>query len=94
MSKSWLWVFVVWVISLLVGVLWGFSSLSGVNAARITETLAKHSLSLLVFLILVLVLLTLAYAIFKLGRTTDALASIVAHQSKLLAAKSACLSVH
>src|SRR6516165_6680563 len=86
MSKSWLWVFVVWVISLLVGVLWGFSSLSGVNAARITETLAKHSLSLLVFLILVLVLLTLAYAIFKLGRTTDALASIAAHQSKLLAA--------
>jgi len=86
MSKSWLWVFVVWVISLLVGVLWGFSSLPGVNAARITETLAKHSVSLLVFLILVLVLLTLAYAIFKLGRTTDALASIVAHQSKLLAA--------
>jgi len=86
MSKSWLWVFVVWVISLLVGVLWGLSSLPGVNAARITETLAKYSLTLLVLLILVLVLLTLAYAIFKLGRTTDALASIAAHQSKLLAA--------
>ena len=86
MSKSWLWVFVVWVISLLVGVLWGLSSLPGVNAAHITETLAKHSLSLLILLTLVLVLLTLAYAIFKLGRTMDALASIVAHQSKLLAA--------
>jgi hypothetical protein len=86
MSKSWLWVFVVWVISLLVGVLWGLSSLPGVNAARITETLVKHSLTLLILLTLVFVLLTLAYAIFKLGRTTDALASIAAHQSKLLAA--------
>src|SRR5262245_41429641 len=79
-SKSWLWVFFVWVISLLVGVLWGLSSLP--NAARITETFAEHSLSLLVLLTLVLVLLTLAYAIFKFARTTDALASI----AKLLAA--------
>jgi len=86
MSKSWLWVFVVWFISLLVGVLWGLFSLSGVNAARISEDLSKHSLALLVFFALVVVLLTLAYAISKLRRATDAFASIAAYQSKLLAA--------
>ena len=37
MSKSWLWVFVVWFISLLVGVLWGLLSSPGVNATRIGE---------------------------------------------------------
>ncbi|MGB0056091.1 MAG: hypothetical protein WBQ20_04900, partial [Methyloceanibacter sp.] len=95
MSKSWLWVFVVWFISLLVGVLWGLLSLPGVNATRIGEGLGKYSATvqvvspaLPVLLVLALVLLTLAYAILthKLRRATDSLASIAAYQSKLLAA--------
>ena len=95
MSKSWLWVFVFWFISLLVGVLWGLLSLAGVNATRIGEGLGKYSATvqavspaLLVLLVLALILLTLAYAILthKLRRATDSLASIAAYQSKLLAA--------
>jgi hypothetical protein len=95
MSKSWLWVFVVWFISLLVGILWGLLSSPGVNATRIGEGLGKYSATvqavspaLLVLLVLALILLTLAYAILthKLRRATDSLASIAAYQSKLLAA--------
>ena len=68
MSKSWLWVFVVWFISLLVGVLWGLLSLPGVNATRMglgkySATVQAVSPALLVLLVLALVLLTLAYAI-------------------------------
>jgi len=85
MSKSWLWVFVVWFISLLVGMLWGISSLHGISALRMSEEISKHSLALLVFLALVLVLVTLAYMISKLNRATDALASISVYQSRLLA---------
>jgi hypothetical protein len=94
MSKSWLWVFVVWFISLLVGVLWGLLSLPGVNATHIGEGLGKYSAAvqavspaLLVLLVLALVVLTLAYAILthKLRRATDSLVSIAAYQSKLLA---------
>ncbi|MGB6767944.1 MAG: hypothetical protein WBE50_07605 [Methyloceanibacter sp.] len=101
MSKSWLWVFVVWFISLLVGILWGLLSSPGVNATRIGEGLGKYSATvqavspaLLVLLVLALILLTLAYAIltYKLRRATDSLASIAAYQSKLLAANQ-CLSV-
>jgi hypothetical protein len=95
MSKSWLWVFVVWFISLLVGVLWGLLSLPGVNATRIGEGLGKYSAAvqavspaLLVLLVLALILLILAYAIFtnRLLRTTATLTSLAADQSKLLAA--------
>jgi len=95
MSKSWLWVFVVWFISLLVGVLWGLSSLPGIDAPHIGEGLGKYSATvqavspaLLVLLVLALVLLTLAYAMLthKLRHATDSLASIAASQSKLLAA--------
>jgi H+/Cl- antiporter ClcA len=80
MSKSWLWVFVVWFISLLVGVLWGLLSLPGIDAPHIGEGLGKYSATvqavspaLLVLLVLALVLLTLAYAILthKLRRATD-----------------------
>jgi hypothetical protein len=86
MSKSWLWVFVVWFISLLVGVLWGVSSLHGISASRVSEEISKYSLALLVFLTLVLVLVTLAYVISQLNRTTDALASIAKYQSQMHAA--------
>jgi hypothetical protein len=95
MSKSWLWVFGVWLISILVGGLWGLLSIRSFNATFITEWLDKHSgavevisAGLLVVLTLALVVLTIAYAIFsnKLRRATDTLASIAHDQAKLLAA--------
>ena len=95
MSKSWRWVFGVWLISILVGGLWGLLSIRSFNASFITEWLDKHSgaveaisAGLLVVLTLALVVFTIAYAIFsnKLLRATDTLASIAHDQAKLFAA--------
>jgi hypothetical protein len=92
MSKSWLWVFIVWFISLVIGGLWGLLSVPGLNAAPIIEGLGKYSAALqavstaLFVIVALLALLILAYAIFKLRRATDTLSSIAAYQSKLLAA--------
>ena len=43
MSKSWLWVFGVWLISILIGGLWGLLSIQSFNTTLITQWLDKHS---------------------------------------------------
>lgn len=96
MSKSWLWVFGVWLISILIGGLWGLLSIQSFNTTLITQWLDKHSGSvqavsaglIVLLLILALVLLVIAYAIFskKLRRASDAFASIAQDQAKFLRA--------
>ena len=96
MSKSWLWVFGVWLISILIGGLWGLLSIQSFNTTLITQWLDKHSGSvqavsaglIVLLLILALVLLVIAYAIFskKLRRASDAFASIAHDQAKFLRA--------
>jgi hypothetical protein len=90
-----IWVLAVWLISILIGSVWGLLTIPSVNAALIGTWLNEHapalqalSAALLVLLTLALVLLTLAYAVFtnKLRNATDTLATIAADQAKLLAA--------
>jgi hypothetical protein len=90
-----IWVLAVWLISILIGSVWGLLTIPSVNAALIGTWLNEHapalqalSAALLVLLTLALVLLTLAYAVFtnKLRNATDTLATTAADQAKLLAA--------